>query len=117
MAFTLPNFNLLADRWVSPNTPAAGAPDFLAIPCQLYVNSRGLLDITPGDFTAWVPPIYIRLQVGAIPPVKDDIYEVIPGSADYYKVRWTQSIHKGFPNEYIVVLVEQCDAAGTTPRP
>jgi len=117
MAFTLPIFNLAADVWTAGHTPAADPPDVLALPTQLYLTSRGLLDITPGSVNLWVPPVFLRVPIGIYTPVRGDIAEVVPGSADFYKVRWTQSTHRGFPNEYLSVLVEQCDATGATPRP
>lgn len=118
MAYSLPDFNLLCNRWASPHTPAADPPDDVGLSCQVYFSSRSYLDIQPGQPDLWVPPIFLRLSVAeGLGSAVGDIYGVDPGRADYYKVRWVQKTHAGFPNEYVSILVEQCDDVGTTPRP
>lgn len=117
MAFFLPNFNLLLSFWDSPNTPVGGPPDHVDQPVQVYVSSRGLLDITPGNPSDWIPPIFLRVPLGSHRPTPGDIGGIQPALTDFYKVRWVQNIHMGFANEYINILVEQCDGSGTTPRP
>lgn len=116
MAFFLPSFNLLLSFWNAPNTPAGGPPDQVDVPAQIYLSTRALLDITPGSPTLWVPPLYLRIPLGAYIPLETDIAAVQPGLTDCYKVRWVQNTHIGFPNEYQVALVEQCTTSGVTPR-
>ncbi len=84
---------------------------------QLYLASRGLLDVEPSNPTLWVPPLFIRQPLGVYQVVVGDICEVIPSSGDFYKVRWVQVIHLGFTNAYLTSLCEQCSATGATPRP
>ena len=117
MAFTLPLFNVTFDAWTAGHTPVANVPDSTANPCQLYVNPRTPVDqieSLPGYYT---PTIFLRIPLLGYRPVLADIVEVRPPSGDYYKARWVQNIHVGFPNEYVLAAVEQCDAAGATPRP
>jgi hypothetical protein len=117
MAFFAPNFNLLANYWDAGHTPAVDPADLIAVPCQLYVASRGILDITPGNPGFWVPAIYFRTAHGSPPPQVGGIVGLSPGMTDFYKIRWVQNVHIGFANEYVQSLCEQCDANGTTPRP
>lgn len=117
MPYTPPNFNLLADAWTAGHTPAADPPDILSIPCQTYVASRLSTDQVAGTPTLYTPVIIIRQPTGVYSPLVGDIYEVTPGSGDFYKVRWSQVYHLGFTNQYLGVLVEQCDGTGATPRP
>jgi hypothetical protein len=117
MAFTTPDFNVTFDGWTAGHTPAVDPPDTVGNPCQLYVNSRIPVDQTPGNPDLWVPIIFLRIPLLGYRPVRGDILEVRPPSADYYKARWVQNCHVGFPNEYVIAVVEQCNSAGTTPRP
>lgn len=99
-----PVFNLMCSGWRPPNVPPA--PSDYSLQCQLYIASRGLIDITPGNPALWVPPIYLR-----VPPFSDirpdDIIECPLGSGRLYSVRWVEDLHKGFPNEYRVGVLEQ----------
>ena len=117
MAVSLPNFNLTFDLWVDPATPATDPPDFTNQPCQLYVRSKADIDTTPGNLDLWWPPIYLRVPLGVVLPQKGDVVQVHHLALDYYKVAWTQNIHMGFPNEYVLSLVRQCTDAGVIPRP
>ena len=120
MSFTPPVFNVSADFWTPPNDPATGGPDASGN-AQLYINSRGLLDLYPGDPDSWIPPIWLRRSFTD----QDSVYALgvgyiieIPGlttQALYYKVRWWDFVHLGFPNAYAVFLCEQCMDDGTTP--
>jgi hypothetical protein len=99
-----PDFNIDAFIWRTPIVPP-GTPD-VDTDCQLYIASRGLVDITPGDSTAWVPPIYLR--VPALTDIRPtDQVECPQHSGRMYSVRWVEDAHKGFPNEYRVGLLEQ----------
>lgn len=113
MANYLPNFNLLCDMWVSPDVPAFDLPTYMNVPAQLYVASKGLLDITPGVGGEWVPPIYLRVSITSIAEwTTFSIVECPVGSGEYLKVRWKEHVHRGFPNEYLTAIVEQCDDQG-----
>lgn len=102
--FFLPQFNLTGNLWRPPNAPPA-APDQV-LDCQLYVASKGILDITPGDHDLWVPPVYVRFPMGS-DVQENDILEVANGDGWFYEVRWTERVHRGFGNEYFMALVEQ----------
>jgi hypothetical protein len=117
MSFTLPQFNVSYDGWNYPNTPSGGGPDFSGIPCQFYVPSRGIFDVTPDTQSEWVPPIYIRVPVTSYAAFKAVwIFGVDDGHGiQYYKARWKEVMHLGFPNQYWIAVVEQCDNAGVVP--
>lgn len=117
MTVALPAFNLLYDFWTAGHTPNTSPPDVAAVPAQCYFNSRSFVDVTPGAASIWVPSIFVRIPLGIYLPVVGDICGQVIPPADYYKVRLIQYTHRGFPNEYISLLVEQCDGNGTTPRP
>lgn len=104
MPFTVPNFNLSCNQWRPPNVPPDPPTDFLA--CQLYLNSRVAVNILPGDFTRYVPVLYLRVPFGTDLQV-NDVIEVEAGSAWFYTVRWVERVHLGFPNEYFVGVLEQ----------
>ena len=115
--FRPPTFNMLALVWLEGQDAAVDEPDYVDILMQVYVHSRADIDVTPGQPERWVPPIYLRfpkeyslIRTGAIIQVSDRF-------GDYYKVRWAQAIHMGFPNEYWMTQCEQCDVDCNTPRP
>lgn len=116
MAFSLPNFNLLADKWNAGHTPAGDPADYTDLPCQVYVHTKADIDQAQGDASSWTPPIYFRMP--NLSPVfdRDAILTETTVGTGYYKVRWIQTVHVGFTNQYLVVLVEQCNSDGTTPR-
>lgn len=104
MQVFLPTFNLESRLWRPPAAPPAAPTSTLM--CQLYLPSRALLDITPGNFDAWQPPVYYR-----VPPFSDvrpdDVVEVPALSGRLYTIRFVEDAHKGFPNEYRVGVLEQ----------
>lgn len=115
MAFYLPTFNLLSNNvWVSPHTPAADPPDFIDIPCQKFLESRGSgIDSEYDHFEYWHPHVLVRF-----PLARDDvwlvgwIWEIPAGSLRYYRVSFKEHVHEGFPNEYLVHFCCQCDGDG-----
>lgn len=113
MAFTAPVFNLAVNLWRPPNVPPA-VPDSI-FAGQLYFPPRGLLDITPGDFTMWHPPIYLRAPIGTDIQQSDRV-EIAAGDGWFYTVRWVDRAHRGFPNEYVVCVLEQ-QTTGPFPPP
>lgn len=109
----LPIFNQVCDIWKWPNTPGDGLADYFNIPCQLYLPTKGLLDIQPGDRFFWVPPIYLRMPVAQSAAWIDLTIVAVPALSNrYYRARWKDKAHLGFPNEYLVVVLEQCDDQG-----
>jgi hypothetical protein len=119
-SYSVPVLNLTAKWWLVGHTPSADPEDGDAL-CQLYFVSRGLLDITPGDPDAWVPPVYIRITKADLDLMTQPIVGMIfgingPLSLEWYWiVRWWERTHAGFSNEYITLLCEQCTDAGATP--
>lgn len=116
MPFNLPTFNLSANVWTGTNLPSGGPFDVGGVACQLYVNTRGLLDITPAAWDTWVPPVWIRVPIADF-DVSYSIWEIPAGTTRYYRVRWRQRVHEGFPNEYGAYLAEQCLDDGTPVLP
>jgi len=113
MAYTTPNFNLLASVWNAGNTPFGGAADYTGVTCQFYIYSRDSTDIQPCELELYTPVIQIRLPVAAGTPwVNGQVFEVEEGSGRYYRARFKERVHYGFPNEYLVVIVVQCNALG-----
>jgi hypothetical protein len=104
--YALPNFNQKVDVWMVNTGPGSGAPDFRSA-CQLYVNSRPQTDVTPGVAAEWVPPIILRLPM--LTPVANNwSYQIVGDEfTGWYLGRWWERVHKGFPNEYRMVLLEQ----------
>lgn len=114
MAFDVPSFNVVADLWFGTATPDGGDPDIEDQPCQLYIASRGIFDITPGVLLEWVPPIYLRMPLADISNWRNlQIVECLPSTGRYYKARWKEIMHLGFSNAYLITILEQCDGAGT----
>lgn len=122
MAFSLPNFNLTVDIWLPPNQPVTGGPDQTAR-CQMYLLSRTDIEITPSTVQHFVPPVIFRFQpdfytqVGPASGLIFGVQDLVNAKVWYYVARWWDNIHLGFPNQYTIVLCEQCDAAGFTPDP
>jgi len=113
MGYVLPQFNLLARVWYVPRRFSSGAPDAVDVPCQLYVYSRPLMDVQYGEKTLWVPPVTLRLpkeKVGTWAQM--GLVECPSGSERYYLTRWKEWMHLGFPNEYLIAMVDQCTAEG-----
>lgn len=111
--YTVPDFNLKSDLWFGTNTPGSDPPDATNRDCQLYIPSRGLLDITPGVLLEWAPPIYYRMPIAdLINWTSLTVVEVVPGSQRYFRARFKEIMHEGFPNQYLMVVVEQCDEDG-----
>jgi len=110
--FTLPTFNQSCDIW-HDGTPTTDPPD-LSPACQLYLNTRGLLDIDPSDDTLWQPPVWLRVPPGTDVRALDTV-ECPPTSGGVYHVRWIERVHLGFPNEYAVALLDQISTGGFGP--
>jgi hypothetical protein len=121
MAYRLPSFNSLMNWWMPGNTPLAGPPDVANVPSQLYFYSRNFADTTPGAPHVWDPATYVRIGIATVVvlglPMQGGIlgFTDANGTTWYCKVVFWSHVHLGFPNEYVALLVEQCDAGGVSP--
>jgi len=113
MAFTVPQFNTLCDIWFCGNTPAEGDPDFENQECQLYIYSRAPGSIVAVGRVLWIPDVWLRLPSAASSNwASAFIVESPPETGRYYLCRWKDVMHQDFPNQYRVILLEQCDENG-----
>lgn len=113
MSYTVPNFNLLADVWDSGHNPAANDPDEENVPCQFYLYSRGTFDVQPCELELYTPPIWLRFPKNQEAIVNaSQVFEVPAESGRYYRARFKERMHQGFPNEYLIVVVVQCNDEG-----
>jgi hypothetical protein len=106
MPYNLPDFNETFQFWEAPTAPPVGAPagHFNG---QLFLNSRINLETTPLVPMWWVPPLIIRAPVTHTPGNGWIYLRVGDAPSGCYLSRWWDRCHLGFPNEYIVILVEQ----------
>jgi hypothetical protein len=104
MAFTLPQFVNDCNIW-HDGTLITDPPDLFSV-CQLYLNTRGLLDITEGNDVQWMPPIWLRVPFG-LDVRRLDTVECPAGSGRLYHVRFVEFVHLNFPNQYTVALCNQ----------
>lgn len=113
MAFSLPTFNLVCNIWIPHDSPGDGPASHQLIPCQLYLNSRVGADQEYGTSWAWSPSIILRLPIAELVAWEQaGIIEIPSGNPDYYIPRLKERMHRGFPNEYLVMYVDQANAAG-----
>lgn len=113
MAYTPPNFNLTCDIWIAGNNPDEDPADFEGVACQLYLYSRGVWPIHPCELELYVPPIYLRFPVSVEAQWRaGQVFEVPVASGDYYRAKFKETMHSGFPNEYFVAVCVQCNGAG-----
>lgn len=115
MAFSPPQFNVLADVWYCGHAPATHVPDAENLTVQLYINSRAPFSIDDPFFQVFdYPATFVRIPASADATWKSaHILEIPAESGRYYKARWKDIMHLGFPNEYRAISVAQCDAEGT----
>jgi len=121
MAYQPPVFNLVCNIW-DCNWPEDADPDYTDVPCQKYIRSRMSLDVSPqaadGFWRVYTPPIQLRFprnhEAFTGPPAlwPHNCFEVPAGSGQYYRAYWQEVQHQGFPNEYAIILVNPCTAAG-----
>lgn len=113
MAYTVPQFNVAVDVWYTGHRPATDGPDAENVPCQFYLYSRFSLDIQPCELELYQPPIFIRLPTSESANWQNgQIFECPPESGRYFRARFKERMHLGFPNEYLVVVCIQCNADG-----
>jgi len=113
MAYTLPQFNVLCDIWDAGNVPVDDDPDYENVTVQFYVYSRVSFDVQPCELELYQPPIQIRMPVAVVAIWETgQVFEVPAESGRYYRARFKEKLHLGFPNEYLVAYVVQCDDRG-----
>jgi hypothetical protein len=113
MAYTVPQFNLLCDIWNAGHVPSVDDPDAENVPCQFYLYSRGTFDVQPCELELYTPTIWIRLPIGETANfVSGQVFECPAESGRYYRARFKERMHQGFPNEYLIVVVVQCTEDG-----
>lgn len=116
MAYVPPDYNLLVDEWIPPNTPAAGPPDNTGLLCQFFIDSRmgGIeqLDTSPATY---LPAIIFR-HPSTLTRVRGTIHNLGAGDTRYFAMKNSYPMHPGFPNEYVADLHRQCNANGTSPE-
>lgn len=111
MSWNLPIWNTTVDAYNAALVPVWGAPDVANIDAQIYIPTRGLLDITPSDKWSWVLPIYIRIPIASYAASYNWMRSPL-GGVNYYQVRWCHPMNTGFANAYVSCLVELVDVLG-----
>lgn len=104
MSFNPPTFNITFFLF----RPPAVYPGIYTFSqqCQLYLSPKADPDVTPGSPAVWVPPVWLRVPAHVdIRP--GDTVEVPNSTGRIYLIRWVEDVHKDFPNEYRVGLLEQ----------
>jgi hypothetical protein len=113
MAYTVPQFNLLCDIWNAGHVPSVDDPDAENVPCQFYLYSRGTFDVQPCELELYTPPIWIRMPIAEEALfVSGQVFECPAESGRYYRARFKERMHQGFANQYLIVVVVQCNDAG-----
>jgi len=113
MAYTPPQFNIPVDVWSTGHIPDDDDPDFENVSAQFYIYSRVSADVHPCELELYHPITQIRLPVSvAVLWVSAQIFEVPSESGRYYRAKLKERIHLGFPNEYLVAYVVQCNGLG-----
>ena len=112
MAFRLPVFNLECNAWTTDTPPDEGDPEVTGLECQIYVPSRGAIDVKPGVPSTFAFAMYLRYPI-ATDPARFYYAECPAGSGVYYKIRFTTVNHQGFANQYWSAVVEYCCGDGT----
>lgn len=115
MAFSyqLPIFNITANIWRA--TSSLLDPPDVVTPAQLYFYSRSVIPLTPGDDNVFQPTMLLRVPKGTSLEDGDQI-EAAAGDAWFYRCRWVDRVHRGFPNEYLVGVLEHPGGSGPIPN-
>jgi len=109
MAFTLPQFNCVANTYRPTGAgPITYLPNLVAQACQLYINSRQTISeaIAINDMGS-----FIRFPMGTDVTV-GDLIELEPDEGWWYECFAIDRIHKNFPNEYLVCACFQLSHGG-----
>lgn len=122
MPFTPPLFNLLFNYWAPGNLPSGG-PALASYYAQLYVYSRSAADSFPGNNLTYPPSVWLRVSKATIQDIAPDIVGSYWSFTDtvpvvrYYRCRWWEWTHVGFPNQYGMLNVDQVSSSGVVPDP
>jgi len=109
--FVTPSFNLLGAIWKSPDLPEDGPGSSVDVPMQLYLGSRGQARDEEEFGVFQSTTIYVRMPITQVAPwVTAWLIECPQGSGRYYLPTFKERMHQGFVNEYLVMVVVQCDA-------
>jgi hypothetical protein len=120
MAFTLPNYNLNANFYVKGVLPGTG-PLWATIPVQLYIYSRAPFGRGVNAATQGNPVLICRVTSGLLGTFPGNLVGATLALPDvkltwaYYVIVWWDVVHKGFPNEYLMLQLAQCDGNAVTP--
>lgn len=113
MAYTLPQFNVPVDVWSAGHVPSEDDPDFENVASQFYVYSRVSFDVQPCELELYHPALQVRMPLAALLAWREgQVFEIPAESGRYYRARWKDRVHLGFPNEYLVAFIVQCRADG-----
>lgn len=116
--YTLPQFNLLADIWLTDTAPDAFPAAFTNFPCQKYIN-RGVP--TNWSVGVWANGVYfVELRFPLDEPFDPTLmhdwqlgYVLVPNSGStFYRVHDWNIRHEGFDNAYACVSAHKCDETG-----
>ena len=106
--YTPPDFNLLCDMWILPNSPVLGAPDLTNVPCQAYVNPRLIYS---DDF--WNIVYQLRFPLSTTRVFADYIFDLQVPNLMLVRTLAAGNCHVGFPNEYKIAHAMACLNDGT----
>jgi hypothetical protein len=111
--YVVPQLNRLISFW-GAGSPGLGSPPTVTnVPGQPYINSRSPAMTSPSkNDTAWVPEIILRLSRTVFVPVRGDLWQDQGAPANTYLVNFVETMHVGFPNEYLIAVSVRCDAFG-----
>jgi len=109
MAFTLPQFNCVANTYRQTGTlPITYVPHLVGQACQLYVNSR-ITAFTGAASDGFMQ--IIRFPMGT-DVIRGDFIELEPDEGWWYEVFEIERMHKNFPNEYLAAACLGLSAGG-----
>lgn len=120
MPYVPPAFNLSLLWWNTTHIPNVDPAD-ATVDGQLYFNSKPFADIVRADPTQWEPCNTIRIPISFFSAVARPYIQTffgVPGPGGtlwYYRVRFWDFVHRGFSNEYLLFVVDQCTGAGAIP--
>lgn len=126
MPYVPPTYNLSATFWGAGHIPSTHAPDGI-IAFQHYLQPRLTGMWEPAFDNVVEPPIQFRIEPATYLVLRANSHSVIAPNAIvktilgwtdangltwYYRVKWWEWMHPGFPNAYIVMDVSQCGDGG-----
>jgi hypothetical protein len=120
-AYILPVFNLSFDWWNPNHVPNAVPPDDHTVG-QLYMLTKPSGEQAPLDNNQWPQIVIVRVPLAFCALHPTELYrsffrytDTFSGTLRHYYVRWWDTVHAGFPNEYGHLTVSQCSPNGSRP--